>query len=176
MARLREYWQRLHRNDRPWGLWLLMIFGGLLAALMCLALVTAPLNLGVGSYAVGGDDVPGREFVAEMGILSWIGFVVLMAAFCILAYGIYQEKPWVRPWLVGWVVTFVPAFHELATRSSGTFPLVEAMLYAGLLGGGLYLYLYRKTTVVTYYAALREARQGSDTAGVSSEHDRPGVT
>ena len=72
MTRLREYWQRLHRNDRPSGLWFLMIFGGLLAAPFCLALVTAPLNLGLVPFGVRGDDVPGREFVAELGILSWI--------------------------------------------------------------------------------------------------------
>ena len=174
MTRLREYWQRLHRNDRPSGLWFLMIFGGLLAAPFCFVLVTAPLNLGLVPFEVGGEDITGREAVAYWGILNWIASVFLTAAFCILAHGIYQEKLWVRPWLVGWVVAFLAWFGEIANRDTGT--LVEAMLPAGLVGGGLYWYLYRKTTVVTYYGALREARQGSDTAGVSSEHDRPGVT
>ncbi len=104
------------------------------------------------SFSIGGNALYGREVLAHP--LAY--FAALTGALLLLtAIGLWREWPWTRRLLMSyWLlagVSLVVLAPQPAPRSQ---LLVNAIL---LLGGALAtcLYLYRKRSVVAYYAGLR---------------------
>jgi hypothetical protein len=108
------------------------------------------------SFTMNDVPVTRSAFLAE----SWPFFVtypLLLAAFGLVAYGLWRERPWSRDimmalWLLGAAASVILQFVTPAPRGDFLAGLFSMALCAGLAGW----YLYGTATVRSYYQALSE--------------------
>jgi hypothetical protein len=103
--------------------------------------------VGTGTYAIGSQPVPRREFLAEigspllfLGVLSWA-----------VSYAFWKERAWGRHLAAAYLVlATLPLFYlarEQADRSLLGLVVPEVLLL---------WYFYAKANVVRYYGELRD--------------------
>lgn len=155
---VREAAHRTLRRKRPLLLTLLMALYGFTAAVGLL--IVAMSVLGSGPYTVDGEPVSKAEFLRTT--LSFLVPMILGAG--VLAYALWKEKVWGRHMLLAVVAIalLAPILVPLAggqTMEGWLGVLITSLLFIGFLAW----YLYRKRTVVEYYAELeREHASGTD--------------
>jgi hypothetical protein len=111
-------------------------------------LIFAPLNLG--EYTINDREMSGREFVQEGGLMYLLLFFLVSV---VVARGLHFKRTWIRPLLaLGFNLLLLLA---LVLNSS----LVDAssVVNAFLIDAALLWYLYRKDSVVQYFASTPAA-------------------
>jgi hypothetical protein len=134
----------------PFGLEVLMALHGLTAFASALFIVAA--SVGLGSYRINSQPVPGLVFLKSFGLLM----VLVGAVAAVVAYAFRVEKLWTRDLVfTAWAgVSGGIVVWNLLRGQSGT--ALKAACNFGVYIGVLAWYLFRRRVVREYYQALED--------------------
>lgn len=140
---------------------------GLLFALAysIMAAVSGPL---IGISVLSGNEFATEDGRALTGLAAALLPVVMLLAVslpgALSAYGLWNHRTWTRPWLIVWLilmhVMLLPVFAGLMDPVEIWMAVAMSVIFVPVV----WLYLYAKTSVVGYYAAIAGETAGDATA------------
>jgi hypothetical protein len=140
---------------KPFGIAVLMAILGFIGAVGSLAAtaILASAVFGDGPYRMNGEVVTRAEFLRFAVPFTAVYLVGCLLALC-TAWFIYSENSRSRPLLLAYFTLPLAVIPVLLVSGEATADVASALLPLALLPLGAWLYLYRKSSVRAYYAAL----------------------
>ncbi len=148
------------------GMGLSAFMAGLGAVVYTLILVVAAL--GNGPYTVNGESVDRTTFFSSMGPF-FLAYPLALAAFGIVAYAFWRERPWGRAIVMAfWLALFLATLLVQLMEPQPTGDFLSGLLVLLFCWAIAAWYFYSKSSVVAYYKAVEAKFRSTNATGTDT--------